>query len=142
MNKPNGLMINIENADNKRYNVFYIKNEDGSYREFSQEYKKSTNIASFDPIDNWLTLVPDIEWIHPISGAFDNDGGFTVKAAGRFHQSQWKGQNMSIKDMYFSGVLFKKFDEILEYYDKTPIENIVSTKDMVDNMILDDFKNK
>lgn len=135
MNKPNGLMVNLEARDNKRYNVFYLRNEDGSYEEVAQEYKQTTDVANLDPIVNWLTWIPNKEWIHPVSGVFAN-GGLIVKAIGEYHESEWKGKSMPVDDMYLGGVLFKKFDEILDSYTKENSET------QIDNLIAVDFKNK
>ena len=114
--RPNAILVNVKDDDNKRWNVVYIRGEDGKYSHVGKEYIKTTNPLNLDPFVNWLDGIPDKEWIHPVHAKPDGIGGWYLKAYDTYNEVRWNNKSISFSKLNELGIIFQCFDKLLDRY--------------------------
>jgi len=116
MRRPNAVLTNVKDNNGKRWNVVYIRLENGTYTHTGSEYVKSDSPMTLDPFVNWLDYVPDREWVHPVHAITDDNGGWYLVAYDTYHESCWEGKSITLDKLSSLGLLFKCFDKLLDWY--------------------------
>lgn len=124
--RPNGILINKE-MDGKRWNVVFIRKEDGSWTNTYQEYKKTDEPTNLDPFVNWLDWIPDKEWVHPVIAKDDERGGWFLRAFDRFQEMRFNDKSVTIQEVFEKGLLFSYFNKLLDHYQNMTDEQILET---------------
>ena len=114
--RPNAILVNVKDNDGKRWNVVYVRGEDGKYSHIGQEYIPTTDIINLDPFVNWLDYVPDKEWVHPVHAISDGNGGYHLCAYDTYHEVRWNEQSITLKKLNELGIIFQCFDKLLDSY--------------------------
>jgi len=114
--RPNAILVNIKDNNGKRWNVIYIRGEDGKYTHVGHEYIKTTDLTNLDPFENWLDYIPDKEWVHPVCARSDGTGGWYLKAFDTFNECRYNNESISLKKLNEMRIIFKCFDKMLDKY--------------------------
>ena len=123
--RPNAILTNRTDSNNKRWNVVYIRLEDGSWTHSGQEYIKTDNPLNLDPFVNWLDWIPDKEWVHPVIAKSDGNGGWYMKGFDTFNEARFNDKSVTLQEIYDKGVLFLFFGKLLDHYKNKTDEEIL-----------------
>jgi hypothetical protein len=115
MIRPNAILINVKDVNNKRWNVVYIQEGAEIYSNVGEEYIKTKDPTNLDPFVNWLDYIPNTEWVHPVYAKRDSNG-WKLKAFDTFNKCEYYGESISLDKLFERGVLFKTFDKLLNNY--------------------------
>jgi hypothetical protein len=116
MIRPNAILVNVKDSDGKRWNVVYIRDENGTYSHTGSEYVPTTDFMNLDPFVNWLEVPVDKEWVHPVIAKKASDGGWLMRAFDTFNEARWNGKSISLEKLNELGVIFQCFDKLLDHY--------------------------
>jgi hypothetical protein len=123
--RPNGILINKE-MDGKRWNIVFIRLDDGSWTNVYEEYVKTTDPTNLDPFVNWLDYIPDKEWVHPVvAKKSDEKGGWFIRAFDTFQSMRYNDKDATTKEIYDKGLLYIYFDKLLNHYQNMTDEKIL-----------------
>ena len=131
MKRPNGMLFNVKGKDGKRWNLVYVKKQDGTYESSANEYIPTDNPLNLDPFVNWLDYIPNKEWMHPIVVITDENGGWRIKPFDTYNQITFEGKTADDKQSYFevlfrSGVIEKMIDKTLSKYEQMNDEELLN----------------
>lgn len=114
--RPNAILVNVSDSEGKRWNVIYIRGEDGKYTHVGNEYTPTPNPVNLDPFVNWSDLMIGKGWVHPAYAKSDGNGGWYISAYDTYNQAQWDGKETTLEELNERGVVFACFDSLLDRY--------------------------
>jgi hypothetical protein len=123
--RPNAVLVNVKDNTGKRWNVIYIRGEDGKYSHIGQAYEKTSDLVNLDPFVNWLDMIPGKEWVHPVIAKPDGKNGWYLKAFDTYNEARWNDESVSLSKLNEMGVIFKCFDKLLDEYKNMTEEELL-----------------